>query len=71
MSSHTYLLHFSVHQVRSRHNFLERFIGTKAEEKTSYESANHLLKTVIPCALVFNLMEIVCYFVFGEKVRIV
>ena len=60
---------FSAHQVRSRHHFLERFIGTKEVENTSYESANQLLETVLPCTLVFTLMETVCYFVFSEKVR--
>ena len=56
-------------QIKSRHNFLEGFLGTKPEEDISYATANevNLWITVITCCCC--ILEIVLYFVYNRMVN--
>ena len=61
--------HFSVIQIKSRHNFLEGFLGTKPKEDTSYAKANevNLLITMTTCICCF--LEILLYFAYNRMVN--
>ena len=57
-------------QIKSRHGFLARFIGTKEEENLSHARANEVnlwftLTTILCCIL-----EIILYFVYNRMVMI-
>ena len=60
---------FSVSQINARHNFLDRFIGTKAKEDISYSKATevNLWVTVMTC--VCCMLEIALYFVYNKMVN--
>ena len=59
---------FSVYQIRTRHEFLKKLIGTKPLEDVSFAQANEVLKITSSCMLVFFIMEVVMYFVYHFKV---
>ena len=56
-------------QINARHNFLGRFIGTKAKEDISYSKATevNLWVTVMTC--VCCMLEIALYFVYNKMVN--
>ena len=60
----------SVYQIRTRHEFLKKLIGTKPLEDESFAQANEVFKTTSSCMLVFFIMEIVMYFLYHCKVDI-
>ena len=51
-----------------RHEFLEKLIGVKEEEMTSYQNMHTCVTTVITCVCVFSLMEVITYFLYLFKV---
>ena len=57
-----------VSQINSRHQFLDRFIGTKEEENQSHARANEInlwfTLTIILCCV----LEIILYFVYNRLV---
>ena len=58
-------------QINARHNFLDRFIGTKELEDISYSKASevNLWVTVMTC--VCCILEMVLYFAYNRMVNIV
>ena len=56
------------YQVTRRHEFLEKLIGVKEEEVTSYQNMNTCVTTVTACVCVFSLMEVITYFLYLFKV---
>mgnify|MGYP007048366531 CR=1 FL=1 len=59
---------FSVSQINARHNFLDRFIGTKEREDISFRKASevNLLVTVTTC--VCCILEVALYFAYNRMV---
>ena len=60
----------SVYQIRTRHEFLKKLIGTKPLEDESFDQANEVFKTTNYCMMVFFIMETVMYFLYHYKVNI-
>ena len=63
------MIKFLVYNIKERHNVLRRTIGTRTEENESYEMALFLNKSLTPCLLLFLFMEMVCYFIYSNKVN--
>ena len=59
---------FSVSQINTRHNFLDRFIGTKEEEDISYSNASKVNLRVTVTTCVCCMLEIALYFFYNRKV---
>ena len=59
---------FSVSQINTRHNFLDRFIGTKEEEDISYSNASKVNLCVTVTTCVCCMLEIALYFFYNRKV---
>ena len=57
-------------QINSRHNFLERFLGTKPEEDISYARANEANLWITLTTSLCCFLEIVLYFVYNRMVII-
>ena len=53
-----------------RHEFLEKLIGVKEEEVTSFENMHSCLVTVTSCICVFSVFEVLSYFLYLFKVLI-
>ena len=55
-------------QINARHNFLDRFIGTKEREDISFRKASevNLLVTVTTC--VCCILEVALYFAYNRMV---
>ena len=59
---------FSVSQINTRHNFLDRFIGTKEEEDISYSKAYEVNLRVTVTTCVCCVLEIALYFFYNRMV---
>ena len=59
---------FSVSQINTRHNFLDRFIGTKEEEDISYSNASKVNLWVTVTTCVCCMLEIALYFFYNRMV---
>ena len=64
------LILFLVNQINSRHNFLNRFLGTKPEEDISYARANQVNLWITLTTSLCCVLEIVLYFVYNRMVII-
>ena len=59
-----------VHNIGARHSLLRRTIGTRPEEDSSYRLAVGLHQTWTPLLLVCLVMEVLCYFLYTNKVSL-
>ena len=55
-------------QINTRHNFLDRFIGTKEEEDISYSNASKVNLRVTVTTCVCCMLEIALYFFYNRQV---
>ena len=59
---------FLVSQINTRHTFLARFIGTKAEEDISFNKANEVNLWVTVTTCVCCILEMVLYLAYNRMV---
>ena len=57
------------YRIKNRHHFLQRLIGTKAEEDKSLEQSQFLVSIFTSFMIVICLLEIFMYFLYNRKVR--
>ena len=55
-------------QINTRHNFLDRFIGTKEQEDISYSKATEVNLWVTVTTCVCCMLEIALYFFYNRMV---
>ena len=55
-------------QINARHNFLDRFIGTKEKEDISYSKASEVNLWVTVTTCVCCMLEIALYFFYNRMV---
>ena len=60
---------FTDYRIKNRHYFLQRLIGTKAEEDKSLEQSQFLVSMFTSFMIVICLMEVFMYFLYNRKVR--
>ena len=60
---------FSVSQINARHNFLDRFIGTKKKEDISYGKATEVNLCVTVTTCVCCMLEMALYFAYNRMVN--
>ena len=59
---------FSASNIRTRHSFLQKLVGTKPQEDISLDNTNQLLSVLTVCILTFSVLEIGLYFLYNKKV---
>ena len=60
-----------MYNVWKRHTFLKSFIGAKPEEDASMDSCISVAMGFAVCLVVCSVLEIVFYFVFNRKVKVI
>ena len=57
------------HNIRVRHSFLARLVGTKPQEDLSLENVNSLLLVLTLSMLIFCVLEAGVFFIYNKMVR--
>ena len=57
------------HNIRARHSFLARLVGTKPQEDLSLENVNSLLLVLTLSMLIFCVLEAGVFFIYNKMVR--
>ena len=57
-----------VYNIRERHLFIQKFIGTKEEEDISMVNGLIVLMSASTCLLVSSILEVIFYFMYNRKV---